>query len=135
MKKFYRYVGAALTLQTASRIVPIVDDPASASSPWAAIDESSGDTVAVGNNRNNVIVLITNTEATNTMTVTQTVYGAVAGIDTPDETYSIPTGDMAIIGPINHPNLQTGDVCSFSYASAGTPDGFIIAIKVVANDA
>lgn len=123
----------AITYVDASRINPHIDDTDAPATNYHSIDDTNGNECDCGSQRNNIIAIVKNTSASNTLTVTQKAYYTHAGIVLPDEDTVIAAGSEAIIGPINHAAMLDSGVARFDF-SGTTPSGSIIFLRVVAND-
>lgn len=131
-----RYIGVPtlLTLKLASRINALQENSATGVDIMDAIDDTNGNTVDCGSNRNDIFLLVKNTSGSNALTVTQTSYATIAGIVLPNEATVIPFGDEAFIGPINEGNMLSSNIALFNFTGT-TPTGRIMAMRVSSNNA
>ena len=122
-----------LTPVDASRFNPQVVDPTTADpgAPFAAIDEVNGNDFV--NKTNRMILIVFNTNATNTLTMTVKSNKVVDGVTLPDIAESIATESMAIFGPYPASQEQTGKVVEIDW-SGTAPDGKVLALEIGQND-
>lgn len=131
-----RYIGVPtpLTFKDASRINALQEDSAAGTDIMDAIDDTNGNEVDCGSNRNDIFLLVKNTSGSNALTVIQTAYATIAGIVLPNEDTVIAAGDEAFIGPINEGNMLSSNIALFNFTGT-TPTGRVMAMRVAANNA